>query len=75
MPVTTLGGRQIHVNEEGFLTDPSEWNDHWAPHWQPRSASPSPSALEGHPLPPPRLHGEGRNADHPPGLERPAEYR
>ena len=24
MPVTTLGGRQIHVNDEGFLTDP-----HW----------------------------------------------
>jgi TusE/DsrC/DsvC family sulfur relay protein len=27
MPVTTLGGRQIHVNEEGFLTDPTEWTD------------------------------------------------
>jgi tRNA 2-thiouridine synthesizing protein E len=27
MPVTTLGGRQIHVNDEGFLTDPAEWND------------------------------------------------
>jgi tRNA 2-thiouridine synthesizing protein E len=26
MPVTTLGGHQIHVNEEGFLTDPSEWD-------------------------------------------------
>ncbi len=26
MPVTTLGGREIHVNAEGFLTDPTEWN-------------------------------------------------
>lgn len=30
MPVTTLGGRQIHVNEEGFLTDPTEWDDELA---------------------------------------------
>lgn len=27
MPVTTLDGHQINVNEEGFLTDPSEWNE------------------------------------------------
>jgi TusE/DsrC/DsvC family sulfur relay protein len=27
MPVTTLNGQQIHVNEEGFLTDPTEWDD------------------------------------------------
>ena len=27
MPVTTLNGQQIHVNEEGFLTDPSEWDE------------------------------------------------
>ena len=27
MPVTTLDGHQIHVNDEGFLTDPAEWND------------------------------------------------
>lgn len=27
MPVTTLDGRQIHVNDEGFLTDPAEWNE------------------------------------------------
>ena len=27
MPVTTLDGHQIHVNEEGFLTDPNEWDD------------------------------------------------
>ena len=27
MPVTTLDGHQIHVNEEGFLTDPSEWDE------------------------------------------------
>jgi len=27
MPVTTLDGHQIQVNEEGFLTDPTEWDD------------------------------------------------
>ncbi|MBC7596192.1 MAG: TusE/DsrC/DsvC family sulfur relay protein [Kineosporiaceae bacterium] len=27
MPVTTLGGHEIHVNDEGFLTDPTEWDD------------------------------------------------
>ncbi|RYV49510.1 TusE/DsrC/DsvC family sulfur relay protein [Pengzhenrongella frigida] len=27
MPVTTLSGHQIHVNDEGFLTDPSEWDE------------------------------------------------
>ena len=27
MPVTTLDGHQIHVNDEGFLTDPNEWSE------------------------------------------------
>ena len=27
MPVTTLDGHQIHVNDEGFLTDPTEWSE------------------------------------------------
>lgn len=27
MPVTTLGGHEIHVNDEGFLTDRTEWDD------------------------------------------------
>jgi len=27
MPVTTLGGHQIHVDAEGFLTDPAEWDE------------------------------------------------
>jgi TusE/DsrC/DsvC family sulfur relay protein len=26
MSVATLAGHQIHVNDEGFLTDPSEWS-------------------------------------------------
>jgi tRNA 2-thiouridine synthesizing protein E len=30
MPVTTLDGRQIHVNDEGFLTDPTEWDEELA---------------------------------------------
>lgn len=27
MPVATMLGREIHVDEEGFLTDPSEWDE------------------------------------------------
>ena len=27
MPVTTLDGHQIHVNDEGFLTDANEWDE------------------------------------------------
>jgi TusE/DsrC/DsvC family sulfur relay protein len=27
MPVTTLNGHEIHVSEEGFLTDPTEWDE------------------------------------------------
>lgn len=27
MPITTLDGHEIHVDEEGFLTDPTEWDD------------------------------------------------
>jgi tRNA 2-thiouridine synthesizing protein E len=27
MPVTTLQGHHVNVNEEGFLTDPTEWDD------------------------------------------------
>ncbi|WP_024288118.1 TusE/DsrC/DsvC family sulfur relay protein [Cellulomonas sp. KRMCY2] len=31
MPVTTIDGREVHVNEEGFLTDPAEWDEAMAP--------------------------------------------
>ncbi len=27
MPVTELNGHQIHVNDEGFLTEYAEWDD------------------------------------------------
>ena len=27
MPVTTLDGHTVHVNEEGFMTDPTEWDE------------------------------------------------
>jgi TusE/DsrC/DsvC family sulfur relay protein len=30
MPVATMQGREIHVDEEGFLTDPSEWDEELA---------------------------------------------
>ena len=25
MPTTTIAGHQVEVNDEGFLTDPSQW--------------------------------------------------
>lgn len=27
MPTTTIGGQQVEVNDEGFLTDPSVWTE------------------------------------------------
>jgi len=27
MPVTTIGGREVHVDDEGFLTEYDEWNE------------------------------------------------
>jgi TusE/DsrC/DsvC family sulfur relay protein len=27
MPVATVLGREIHLDEEGFLTDPTEWDE------------------------------------------------
>jgi len=31
MPVTTMNGREIHVNDEGFLTEYDEWDEDLAP--------------------------------------------
>jgi TusE/DsrC/DsvC family sulfur relay protein len=27
MPTTTIDGHQIHVDQEGFMTDPGEWSE------------------------------------------------
>jgi TusE/DsrC/DsvC family sulfur relay protein len=27
MPTTTIDGHTVHVNDEGFLTDPGEWSE------------------------------------------------
>ena len=27
MTMTQIGGREVHVDTEGFLTDPGEWNE------------------------------------------------
>ncbi len=27
MPVTTMNGQEVHVNDEGFLTEYDEWNE------------------------------------------------
>jgi tRNA 2-thiouridine synthesizing protein E len=31
MTTTTIGGFDLHVDEEGFLTDPGEWTEDLAP--------------------------------------------
>lgn len=30
MPVTTIAGRQVSVDDEGFLTDPAQWDEELA---------------------------------------------
>ncbi len=27
MASVTIAGQEVHINEEGFMTDPSEWNE------------------------------------------------
>jgi tRNA 2-thiouridine synthesizing protein E len=27
MPITTIDGHEIHVDDEGFMTDPDEWSE------------------------------------------------
>ena len=70
MPVTTLNGKAVHVNEEGFLTEFDEWDEDLAAgagradrHRADRRA------LEGDPLPARGLQGPGRDGDHPPRAE------
>jgi TusE/DsrC/DsvC family sulfur relay protein len=31
MTTTTVGGREVHVDDEGFMTDPAEWTEELAP--------------------------------------------
>jgi TusE/DsrC/DsvC family sulfur relay protein len=30
MSTTTIDGHTVHVNDEGFMTDPAEWDEHLA---------------------------------------------
>jgi tRNA 2-thiouridine synthesizing protein E len=27
MPTATIAGREVHMNDEGFMIDPNEWNE------------------------------------------------
>lgn len=27
MPIATIAGREVHLNDEGFMTDPNEWSE------------------------------------------------
>jgi TusE/DsrC/DsvC family sulfur relay protein len=31
MTTATIGGREVHVDDEGFMTDPGEWTEDLAP--------------------------------------------
>ena len=31
MTTTTIGGRQVQIDDEGFMTDPAEWTEDLAP--------------------------------------------
>lgn len=31
MTTTTIDGREVHVDDEGFMTDPAEWTEELAP--------------------------------------------
>ena len=52
MPVTTIDGHEIHVDDEGFLTDSDEWDEDLA-HGarRPDRHRADRRALEGDPLP------------------------
>ena len=36
MPMTTISGHEVHVDEEGFLTTYGEWDEDLGRAWQPR---------------------------------------
>jgi sulfur relay (sulfurtransferase) DsrC/TusE family protein len=39
MPVTAIAGKEVHVNDEGFLTEYDEWNEDRRRSWPPTSVS------------------------------------
>ena len=43
MTTTTIAGHEVDVNEEGFLTEPAQWDEELAPELARRSASSSPT--------------------------------
>ena len=63
MPVTTIDGRPVHVNEEGFLTDPNEWDEALGKALAAQIGIDLGRALEGDPLPARGLRGQGRDPD------------
>ena len=56
MPITTIDGHEIHVDDEGFLTDYDEWTEDLGDGARrPDRHRPDRRALEGDPLPARRL--------------------
>ena len=64
MPTTTIDGHEIHVDDEGFMTDPDEWTEQLATSLAAQiGIDADRRALEGHPLP---AHGLPRRRARPP---------
>ncbi len=68
MPTTTIDGHEIHVDDEGFLTEYDEWNEDLAQGARrPDRHRADRRALEGDPLPARGLRRPGRDRDAAPG--------
>ena len=63
MPVKTINGREIHVDDEGFLTESPSGTRHWARRSPGTSGSSmTEDALEGRAVPARGLRGQGETA-------------
>ena len=76
MPTTTIDGHEIHVDDEGFMTDYDEWNEDLGDGARrPDRHRADRRALEGDPLPAQRLPRAGRDRDAAPDRRRSAASR
>ena len=70
MPATTLAGHEIHVNDEGFLTDPDEWDEELGAALAAQiGLDDDRGALGGHRVPARRLRETRRDRDAASGLD------
>ena len=68
MPTTTIDSHEIHVDDEGFMTQYDEWTEDLGTALAAQiGVEMSRGALEGHPLPAQRLPRARRDRDAAPG--------